>query len=56
MTTNLTPLPATPPLTGMNKIVRRLAKLPDTPEYKGDRDSLESWIIQLKIKLKGNKD
>ena len=56
ITINLTPLPTTPPLIGINEIVRRSAKLPDTPKYKGDRDSLESQIMQLKIKLEGNKD
>ena len=32
------------------------AKLPDTPEYTGERNNLEPWIIKLKIKLEGNAD
>ena len=56
ITMNSTPSPAISPLTGINKTVRRLAKLPDAPKYKGNRDSLEPWIMQLKMKLEGNKD
>ena len=32
------------------------AKLPDTPKYTGERNNLEPWIIQLKIKLERNAD
>ena len=32
------------------------AKLPDTPKYTGERDNLEPWIMQLKIKLERNID
>ena len=35
---------------------QRSAKLPDAPEYKGDHESLEPWIMQLRIKLDGNSD
>ena len=55
-TTNSTPPPATPPFAGINETVQRSAKLPDAPEYGGDRDSLEPWIMQLKMKLEENKD
>ena len=33
-----------------------LVKLPDIPEYISERDNLEPWIMQLKIKLEKNAD
>ena len=53
---NSTTFPTTPITGRTNEKIQQSAKLPDIPEYGEDRDSLEPWIMQLKIKLKGNKD
>ena len=51
--TSPTPLPVTG---GTNEKAQRSAKLPDAPTYGGDRDDLEPWIMQMNMKLEGNKD
>ena len=46
-----------PQTTFINSIkANRSAKLLNTSKYTGERDDLEPWIIQLKIKLEENAD